>query len=145
MASAFINDGYTETAVLHEVPGLYPRVEFTFRPMLIEQRVFYYKVAQKLEGVQLRRLIAGHLAQQLVEWDVKDRKGNVVPITVDNVMRLKSRFFDRLFAVVSTEEAPDESPDRDAAEADLALADARKAAETGRTIQELREERERKN
>jgi hypothetical protein len=142
---AIINDGYNETAVIHEVPRLYPAVKFAFRPMLISQRQDYFKGAEKLTGLPLRRFVAGYLVAHLVSWDVQDAKGQPVPITVDNVLRLKEKLFTRLFGIVNTDEASDETPDETPAEKDQDALDAIKAAETGRTLQDVREKRERGN
>ncbi len=145
MALGFINDGYTETAVIVEVRGLYPRVQFRFRPMLIEERVEYFRAAEKMTGLQLRRYVARWLAKKMQDWDLKDQKGNVVPIAEDAMLKVKSRLFDRLFQIISTEEPPDESPDRTAEEQDGEIKDLLESLDKGRPVTEVREERERKN
>src|SRR5574341_403453 len=139
MVLGFIpDDGYTETAVLHEVRGLYPRVQFRFRPMLIEERVAYYRVAEKCQGMQLRQLVATYLTAKIQDWDLKDAKGQVLPLKPETFVRLKSRLFDRLFAVVSTEEAPDESPDKDQQDAEGEIKDLMEAVLQGRNSAEVR-------
>ena len=139
------NDGYTERAVLHEVPHLHPRVEFRFRPMLVAEVADYWQQAEGLKGAQLRRLVAAHLANKVKEWDVKDDRGEAVPVTAANVMLLKDHLFKRLFGVVSGQEPPDAAPDRSPEEARADFEDVLKAAESGRSVREVREEREAKN
>lgn len=139
-----IEDGYTESGVLLGVPGLYPRLAFRFRPMLIQERMEYGQAAEKAGPMTLRKLVASYLAKKLQSWDLKDAKGETVPLTTDNLLKLKARLFDRLFSVVSTDQPPDLEPDK-AADDDGDVADVSKAAETGRTVAEVREERQRKN
>lgn len=142
---AFIPDGYTETGILREVPGLHPRIKFRFRPLLIEQRVEYFAVAEKLQGMQLRRLVALHLSRQLVDWDLKDPQGNVIPLTPEAILRLKPRVFDRLFEIIAGEAAPDELPEQTPAEVEAVTRYLLEAAATGKSPQQVREEHERKN
>jgi hypothetical protein len=139
------DDGYTEAGVIVAVPGLYPRIEIEFRPMLMQERADYFKGAEQLQGGNLRRFAAGYLKKHLVKWDLRNRKREAVPITVETVMKLKERLFNRLFAIVSTDEAPDIEPDKLPEARDEDAADILRAAETGRTLAEVKEERERKN
>lgn len=146
MALGYIpNDGYTELAVIHEVKGLHPRVQFSFRPMLQAELVDYHKIIDKLQGMELRKLIANHLASKVKSWDLKDHKGETVALTVDNFLRVKEVLFFKLFKVVATDVAPDESPDKDDAEVQAELQDAIKAAEQGKTVAEIREARHKGN
>ncbi len=85
----YIPDGYTESGVITAIPGLYPTVRFSWRPMLIEERMVYLKTAEKLAGVQLRQLAAARMERHVTEWDVKDTGGNVVPVSVASLLRLK--------------------------------------------------------
>jgi hypothetical protein len=139
-----IEDGYTERGVL-AASGLHPRVEFTYRPMLVEQIGDHFQAAEKLAGKNLRRLVADHIARHVKGWDLKDAKGDPVPLDKDHVLLLRPRLFNRLFSVVVGDEAPDERPGADAAEVDAEVADLLKAAETGRSAVALREERHRGN
>lgn len=139
------DDGYTEPFLVLGVPGLYPRVEGRFRPMLIEQLVDYWRVSEKLKELEVRKMVAGYLAAHVKEWDLKDAKGHTVPITPANMLRVKHGLFRRLFAIVSTEEAPDLQPGKPVEDRDEDLDAAIEAAQSGRTIQEVREARQRGN
>jgi hypothetical protein len=141
----YIEDGYTANFHIAGVPNLYPPVRGSFRPMLIEELVTYYKASEKASGLQVRQTVAKLLADHLVSWDMRDAKGNVVPLKAAAMMRLKDRLFQRLFAVVSTAEAPDAEPELPDDEFEAAAADLLKAAESDRSLAEVGEERERKN
>lgn len=140
-----IGDGYEESGVITGIPGLYPTIFIRWRPMLIEERATYLKTAERLSGVQLRQLAASRMERHLTEWDVKDAGDHVVPITVASLMRLKERLFNRLFSIISNEEPPDIITDQDDDEAQATVADLARAAEEGRGVAEVREERQRKN
>jgi hypothetical protein len=143
---AFIpDDGYSESGVLFAVPGLYPSVRLEWRPMTQEVRAEYYKASEKLQDFPLRRLAAGYLAKHLKSWDLKNRKGEALPVNQTNALRVKEKLFNRMFRVVLNEEPPDLEPDRAEEDKDADVADALRAAETGRTVGEVREERERGN
>ncbi len=141
----FIDTGCTESGFIEGVPRLYPSVAFTFQPMLIDERTAYLKAGTKLDGLQLRQLAARYLESHLKDWDLRDAKDDVVSITTANLLRLKERLFNRLFAVVSTEEPPDARPEQTPEEAAESLDDLVKATETERPVQEISEERQRKN
>lgn len=139
------DDGYTETGVIRELPGLYPRLQFRFRPMLIEELVDYFRGSEKLQGMQLRRLAANYLISHVKEWDLQNAKGEVAAIDLPTLLRLKDPLFRRLFAIVSTDTAPDEAPAQTEEDALANIDDILRASRDGRTVGEVREARERKN
>lgn len=145
MVLGIISDGYTERAWLAGVPHLYPRVEFSYRPFLQEQLVAYQLQADKLTGLQLRQFAAGLLAAAVVEWDLKDGRGNVVPIDAAAMLRLKDRLFQRLLMVVSTLEPPDGSIDPDARDLQVQAAALLESVRSGRPVAACVEEAHRKN
>ncbi len=139
-----IADGYTERAWLNELAGVYGRVEFSYRPMLQEEIVAYAQSSKAKTGMDLRQFVAALLSHKLKEWDLRDGKGVVVPITAGNLLRVKERLFMRLWDVVSGDAAPDGVLDRDDAESAAAAQDLLTAAQTGRPVSEVREERQKK-
>jgi hypothetical protein len=141
----YIADGYTEEAILHAVPRLFPQVCFSYRPMQTEECTDFRKASEKLVGMELRRLAAGYLSSHLKSWDVKDAKGAIVKIDSASLLRLKEGLFNRLFAVVMTTEAPDDRPSASEEEKQADFADVLKAAETDQTVAQVREAREVKN
>jgi hypothetical protein len=139
------DDGYTETGVIREVVGLYPRLQFRFRPMLIEELVDYFQASEKLKGMQLRRLAVNYLITHVKEWDLQNAKSEVAPIDQATLLRLKEPLFRRLFAIVSTDTPADESPNQTEDDALANVDDVLTAAQSGKTVAEVREARERKN
>jgi hypothetical protein len=140
-----IPDGYTESGAIQEVPRLYPRVEITWRPMLGPELADYYQQVDGLKGKQVRQLAAGHLAGKLKKWDVKGPDGAVLPITSANVLLLKDRLFARLWSIVTGQDAPDEAPGKSPEDVEADLQDAIRAAETGQSVQAVREARQKGN
>ncbi len=142
----YLGDGYLEDVWISGVKGLYPRVAFEFRPMLQAELIAYFRAAENLTGEPLRDLVAGLLAAKIKRWDLKaNRKGDGVPLTVAAMRNLKDALFNRLFAVVSTREAPDGHASRSDDDAAAAAADLLEAARTDRPVSAIREEREAKN
>lgn len=139
------NDGYTESGTVAAMPGIYPAVRLTWRPMLIEELVAYHKAADRASPLQLRQVVGKLLADHIVSWDLKGGKGETVLVSTANMLRLKDPLFNRLFGVVSTQEAPDSLPDDDDEELNARAGDLLKAAQTDQPAAQVREDRERKN
>jgi hypothetical protein len=138
------DDGYTEEARINERPGLHPALTFRFRRMTSEDFADFLQQASKLDERQITRLMGAHLAGRLKSWDLKGPDGQVFAITADNVRRLVRTLFVRLWSCVAGMEAPDalvQSEQETAADLEDALA----AAESGRPVALVREERLRKN
>jgi hypothetical protein len=140
-----IHDGYTESGVIRGIPRLHNDLAFKWRPMTNEQLGDYAEAAGKVSGRRWKRLMATVLAGQLVEWSEKDDQGSQVDITPASVLRLKPRLFNRLFMVISGEDAPDEQPGKPDDELADEAGDLLRAVELGRPVQAIREERQRKN
>jgi hypothetical protein len=144
-----IRDGYNERGYIAEVPRLHPAVRFEFRPMTLAERGLYIKAIGTLKkDNELRTYMAGCIKEHLTgqpPWDLRNDKGEIVPLTVDELLRLKPRLFDRLFMIVSGEEAPDADPEAPPAELDQEALDIQEAVKTGKTIGQIREERDLKN
>lgn len=109
---AFIADGYTERGYVAEHLNMHQAVRFDFRPMLISERMAFGRETEKLRGIETRTVMARWLVRKLKSWDLRDGKGELVPIKEDTLLRLKAKLFERLFSVVSVEEASDFDPDR---------------------------------
>lgn len=107
MAVGFIDDGYSESGFIAEEPGLYPAVTFTFRPMLpTEYGQFLGRLANDNEE-KARHEMARWISTKLVEWDLRDSRGNTVEITPQNVVRIKEPLLVRLWRIVSCRDASD--------------------------------------
>ncbi|MBI1914546.1 MAG: hypothetical protein HYS12_07385 [Planctomycetes bacterium] len=101
------DDGYSERGRVNGIPGLYPPVVLRWRPMLVSELSEFWQRAEALKGPQLRQLMAAQVAGKLKEWDLQGPRkadgseGDVLPITKEQVLRLKPGLFDRLFAIIS--------------------------------------------
>ena len=145
------NDGYTEHGYIAEVPRLHPALRFAFRPMTLAERALYIKaVGQFRKDDEIRTYMAGEIKRHLPgqpPWDLRNDKGELVPLTVDELLKLKPRLFDSLFMIVSGEAAPDADPEapRSASEKDQDALDLEESIKTGRSVAQIREERDLKN
>jgi hypothetical protein len=125
----YIHDGYTLPGYIAAAPRLYPALRFTFRPILSQNRaVIFRQIASANDPRREESLAAQAVKAQLVDWDLKDHKGEVVPIDVPSILRMQPRLMNRLFRVLMGDEAGDEDPNlsdgqrSDAAEAELVAA-----------------------
>lgn len=106
-----INDGYTEKAYLSEVAGIHPEVRFKFRPMLIERFLDMEEAFQREKSLKVKRQIsATYLEEQLVEWDLRDDKDQVVSIKAPLLIRLKPLLYNKIFAIVVGDAATEQDP-----------------------------------
>ncbi len=89
--SAFIDldDGYTLDGVVPGQPGAYPPIAFTYRPAIQEQIETFLAKPSNLPA-QIVKNRAEFLYAHLRSWDIKDRHGNAVAITVENLSRIVS-------------------------------------------------------
>ncbi len=141
----FIPDGWTDSGTIAAWPRLYPAVKITWRPMLTTEIAEHFDRAAELKAPQARQLIAATLTNRLKSWDLKDEKGQVLPIKADVLLKVKDQLFQRLWLVVMGREPPDEREGATPAEQQDELADVLKAAETGRSVEDVRQERQRGN
>lgn len=125
----YIHDGYTLPGYIAAAPRLHPSLQFTFRPILSQNRaVIFRQIASANDPRREESLAAQAVKAQLVEWDLKDHKGEIVPIDVPAILRVQPRLMNRLFRIVMGDEAGDEDPNlsdeqrSDAVEAELAAA-----------------------
>ena len=142
--NSILNDGYTEKGIIKAVPRLHGELNFSFRPMSIEQFADYGRASDGVTGRRWRQVQAEVLARHLMSWSEIDA-GLPAPITAARILKLKPRLFVRLFDIVTGNDVPDEQPDQSEEDIGATAADLLKAAETGRSVREIREERERGN
>lgn len=108
--SPYIDDGYTEQGYLRAVPGLHPDIRFTYRPMTLAVRGRMMTRGEKCKDdaerftVQAETIVQGNL---LLEWNVSDRKGAALPISVENMLKLRPRVFLALVAIIAGVEPSD--------------------------------------
>lgn len=106
--SPFIEDGYTERHTIPASPGRWSAVEIRYRPLSAEDDSLVYarkainqsSLAREYAAVMVGDLKAG-TPPRLLDWDVKDRSGNRVKISIDNLCaKLPPDFFDALLQVL---------------------------------------------
>lgn len=102
MTEAFIDDGYSEPARVNEVPGLYPAVEFEFRPMLTtEIKRWSQEVRAAKTPDQEVKVTSKWLAKKILSWSFEGEP------TEERMAKLRPALWNRLFAVISGTEAHD--------------------------------------
>ncbi len=141
----FIDDGYTEQGFVRGEPGLHPDVRFEWRPSVPEELDRYNADADRLKGTELRKHAARFLAAKLVSWDLRNGKGDVVPISLPNVLRLKDGLFMHLLRVTLGIRASDVDPRWDEERRRREEADREAAEAAGQPLHAWQQERDRKN
>jgi hypothetical protein len=115
MPSAFIDDGYTLDGYIAENPGLYPAVEFQYRPMTRrETAVLEGDIMRTRDAEAGETEAAKVVARKLVSWNLVDRAGKPVPISADNLLRLQPVLGGTLLEIVRGRRASDRKPDQQA-------------------------------
>ena len=141
--SSLIKDGYDESAYLEAVPQLHGPLRFKYRPIPTEDASEFFEQSQKLKAREADRKTAKLIKDRLIEWDLKE-KGEHVPITQANVLRLRRRLFQRLGSVILGIEACDLDPTWPEEEQDEFVA-LKSGAEPGQTFGAAREAADAKN
>ena len=140
------DDGFTERGWVERVPGLYPRVELSWRPMCMEELAAYANLYEKLQGMKRRELVAGLMAGKIRSWDLRNPvAGKTVEINEAELLRVKEQLFFRLWGVVTGDKPADGLLDRHSAETSEDCQALVEAAKTGRSLAEVKEARARKN
>lgn len=107
----YIHDGYTVPGYIAASPRLHPALRFTFRPVLSQNRaVIFRRIANANDPRREESLAAQAIAAQLLDWDLRDHKGEAVAIEASQILRLQPRLMNRLFRIVMGDEAGDEDP-----------------------------------
>lgn len=122
------DDGYTIDRRINEVKGLHGTLLFSYRPIGIEP---VSKIRDKLAALQKSpneeletvKIFAGVLAKRLVSWNVRDHKGNNVPID-KGLLCLHPVVFQRLVNIVvwsrDAGDEPEVKTDADKSDSELA-------------------------
>jgi hypothetical protein len=95
MLTAFVDDGYTRDGRIAEAAGRWPEINFAYRPADASQFT--------------EQFVAERLAKNLVSWDIRNSKGESVPITAENLMRLVHPVLMRIYAIINSTEASDDA------------------------------------
>lgn len=95
MTTALIFDGYTLNGFLEPV-GPWSGVRFRFRPALAEGTLEYLYQRDLVQGKAQLKPLVDFLSQHLVGWDIKDAKGDVTPVTPENLRRLPFAYLNQM-------------------------------------------------
>ena len=107
--SPFIeDDGYTETKYLKAVPGLYPAVRVTFRPIPPTDQAVAIERLQKIQreagAVKSEPEMAEQIARRMRSWEFVDDNNKPVckspEVSAEQILKLKTALFTRLMYVV---------------------------------------------
>lgn len=113
------DDGYTFDGFLEGVEHQMPDIRFTYRPLISEERSEFIDALKGKKGRDQDREIAKKLSERIKSWDLKDGRGETLPITRDTVRRLQFPTFNRLSGIViygsqiSDQDPKWDEPDRD--------------------------------
>jgi hypothetical protein len=142
---SFIADGYVQPGYIRAVDRLHEALRFRFRPILSAQRSALVQTAQGATATHFDQQARELLADNLLDWTLSDPAGNPVAISREAIDRLQPELFLKLYRIVFGYD-PSEIDPQWPKEQQCSLADDAQAAESaGRTIGELREERDEKN
>lgn len=107
MTCAFIDDGYTESATLAEIPGVIPAISFDFRPMTAGEMGDHLQRVDKMTEPEARQDASKRMADKIKNWDVRNRNGEPVEIKLENFLKLKQPAFAGLWEIVQARKSGD--------------------------------------
>ena len=91
--SPFIDDGMEGEFTVPAVDGRWSEVKGNYRPYCAADESAAYAKSQIFPGVGTVKYFAELFAQKIKGWNIKDAKGQAVPITADNIGKLDPDFF----------------------------------------------------
>ncbi len=141
-ALGFVPQGYSD---LNEVPGLHPRVEFTFVRMTNTEYAQHQHDCTNLNEVDVNRLLAAHLAGHISQWDLARPKSGTLELTPEALGTLTRLLFTKLWLIISGQGSPDALLEQTAGDAKAQLEAKIAAAANKRPLGAVLEEAQRKN
>ncbi len=139
------DDGYTEKAYIQLSLGMHGELRFSYRPMLVENRSAVLRSFDKMTAEAADIKSSDLMAEHITEWDVKDARGEIVPVSVDVMRRIRPQLFYRMWGIMLGTGASDIDPKWEESaktrEADLQFT----TASQPKAIGEVREEDAEKN
>lgn len=118
----YIHDGYTLHGYVAAMPRLYPELRFTYRPVLSQNRAVIFRQIASMDDPRREESIAAQaIKAQLIDWDLKNHKGEAVAVETAEILRVQPRLMNRLFRIVMGDEPSDEDPLAAAAERDAQI------------------------
>ena len=104
------NDGYTEKGYVQAEPHLHDECRFTFRPMLSVELGELLGAVDTMGAAAYERKVAGAVADKIIAWNLEDESGKMVPILLENILRIKPRLLRRICNIVQGTQVTDVDP-----------------------------------
>lgn len=102
--SDFIDDGYTNEFTIEAEANINEELTITYRPALPEQKAMLMEVnADEKESVYIARaidMLGREKTGLLLGWTLKDRKGEIVKITRENVAKVRDMLLRKIIGRV---------------------------------------------
>lgn len=136
--SAFIPDGYQETAYLAGVEGLHPPVTFQYRPMTARAGIELFQVYQKGGPAEKAEAVLRAI-EQVQAWDLEDAAGGPVACTREAKGRLTQTVANSMAMIVMGVGVSDRPPGQTPAEDMERSAQATNSLLRGTLVAEQRE------
>jgi hypothetical protein len=120
--SALIPDGYTEKGLIKAIEGVMDDdLRFEYRPMSYMQRLELWKGhivnGMVQDTVKFERACVSAVARQhLRSWNIFDEDEKMVPVSAENVARLRQPVYDKLLGIIIRGEPSDIEMSPDEAE-----------------------------
>jgi len=109
--SAFIDDGYTIDFFIRGEEGLYPPVRGKYRPMISTEILRSNDAVRKATDAAAGEVVlAQWMAKRIIEWDIKNRDGEDVPISPETIIKMNPRLSKKLHELVYSVSAPEKDP-----------------------------------
>lgn len=102
--SDYLEDGYTAKAGIAPVDGVHNGIAIEWRPCLAADTS---RVMDAKTDAAYIDAIVGLVAEKLLRWNLKNSRGEVVPITKENVGRVRRRLLDPIANAVIFGDLPD--------------------------------------
>lgn len=117
------DDGYNQEFFLKSVPNVHTDVRGTFRPALHAERYAINEEIQKRKSGPASRFMCEVISKYVRAWNIKGQDGSALPITVENIVRVKPKIIERLYAMIAGWDGGDvdEGAAPNQAEAELGL------------------------
>lgn len=110
---SFIEDGMTYRGYVAPVDGMHDGLDFEYLPMLEVELKDWRKrmdaVANQTND-KAEQLLGQMLAKRIRSWDLRDSKGQVVPITGQTALRLHHTLMTHVTQIVQGTKASDPRP-----------------------------------
>jgi len=145
MLSGFIEDGQEDDAYIDGVDRVYLPLRFKMRPMGRRDTNAHSAATKDKPDDVYDQITNEWLARKIISWDLKTRKGTLVPITAENMGRLKQALHTRLVAVVWGYQPSDVDPQWTDEQREAYGMTVREAAAAGVTVGQLEEAKAEKN